>query len=73
MYHLSKNCVGIDKSSTTSCHAQGETIIEKTNKTIEEALSEFVRENHNDWVKYVSIFVKVYISSIFAVTKYSPY
>ena len=45
-------------------------IIERTKRTIEEALSKYLVENHNDWAKYLMM---AYRSSIQAVTKYSPY
>ena len=47
--------LGIDKTSITFCQFQGNAIIERTNRTIEEALSNYVVENHNDWDKYLQI------------------
>ena len=44
--------LGIDRTSTTSYHPQGNAMIERSDKTIEEALSINVGENHNDWAKY---------------------
>ena len=40
----------------------------RTEKTIEEALSKYGGENHNDWAKYLQTVFIAYRSSIHAVT-----
>ena len=65
--------MGIDRASIKSYHPQGNSMIERTNRTIEKTLSYFVGENHTDWVKYLQTVMNAYRSSIHAVTKYSLY
>ena len=48
-------------------------MIERTNKTIEEAWFIYAGENHKDWAKYLQTVTMAYRYSIPVVTKYSPY
>ena len=45
--------LGIDCTSTTAYHPQGNTMIERTNQQIEESLAKYVGEHHNAWSKYI--------------------
>ena len=65
--------MGVDRTSTTSYRPQGNSMIERTNRTIEKTLSKFVGENHTDWAKYLQTVMMAYRSSIHAVTKYNLY
>ena len=65
--------LGIDRTSTTAYHPQGNAMIERTNKTIEESLAKYVGEHHNTWSKYLQLIMTAYRSSVHTVTKYSPY
>ena len=65
--------LGIDRTSTTAYHTQGNAMIEQTNRTIEESLAKYVGEHYNTWSKYLQLIVMAYRSSVHTVTKYSPY
>ena len=76
MSNLFKNMckeLGIDRTSTTAYHPQGNAMIERTNKTTtEESLAKYV-DQHNTWSKYLQLIMMAYRSSVHTVTKYSPY
>ena len=65
--------LGIDRTSTTAYHPQGNAVIEQTNPTIEESLAKYVGEHHNCWSEYLHLIMMAYRSSVHTETKYSPY
>ena len=76
MSNLFKNMckeLGINRTSTTAYHLQGNAMIERTNRTIEESLAKYVGEHHNTWSDYLPLVMMAYRSSIHSVTKYSPF
>ena len=76
MSNLFKNMckeLGINRTSTTAYHPQGNAMIEPTNRTIEESLAKYACEHHNTWSDYLPLVMMAYRSSIHSVTKYSPF
>ena len=76
MSNLFKNLckeLGIARTSTTSFHPQGNAIIERTNRTIEDCLAKYVGEHQYEWSNHLQLVMMAYRSSIHAVTKYSPF
>ena len=76
MSNLFKNMckeLGINRTSTTAYHLQGNAMIERTNRTIEESLVKYVDEHPNTWSDYLPLVMMAYRSSIHYVTKYSPF
>ena len=65
--------LGIDRTSTIAYHPQGNAMIERPKRTIEESLAKYVGEHHNTWSKYLQLIMMAYRSSDHTVTKYSPY
>ena len=47
-------------------------MIERTNRTLEESISEYVSEHQHDWKNYLQLVMMAYLSSVHTVTKYSP-
>ena len=64
--------LGIERTSTTSFHPEGNAMIERTNRTIEESLSKYIDDHQSDWNCYLQLVMMAYRSSIHAVTKHSP-
>ena len=62
----------IQRSSTTSNHPQGNAMIERTNRTIEECLSKQIGQYQHAWKKFLPLAMMAYRSSIQSVTKYNP-
>ena len=62
--------MGIDRTSTTSYSPQGNSMIERTNRTFEKTFSKFVGENHTDWAKYLQTVMMAYRSSIHALKSF---
>ena len=76
MSNLFKNMckeLGINRTSTTAYHPQGNPMKERTNRTIEESLAKYLGEHHNTWSDYLPLVMMAYRSSIHFVTKYSPF
>ena len=76
MSNLFKNMckeLGINRTSTTAYHPQGNAKIERSNRKIEESLAKYVGEHHNTWSDYLPLVMMAYRSSIHSVTKYSPF
>ena len=65
--------LGINRTSTTAYHPQGNAMIERTNRKIEESLAKYVAEHHNTWSDYPPLVVMAYRSSLHSLTKYSPF
>ena len=65
--------LGTSRNSTFSFHPQGNAIIERTNRTIEDCLAKYVGEHQYEWSNHLQLVMMAYRSSIHAVTKYSPF
>ena len=65
--------LGINRTSTTAYHPQGNAMIESTNRTIKESFAKYVGEHHKTWSDYLPLVMMAYRSSIHSVTKYSPF
>ena len=58
MSNLFKNMckeLGINRTSTTAYHPQGNLMIERTNRTIKESLAKYVGEHHNNTSDYLPL------------------
>ena len=64
--------LGIQRTSKTSFHPEGNAMIEQTNRTLEESISKNVSEHQHDWKNYLQLVMMAYRSSVHAVTNYSP-
>ena len=64
--------LGIQRTSTTSFHPQGNAKIERTNRTIEECLSKYIGRYQHEWTNFLPLAKMAYRSSIHCVTKFSP-
>ena len=64
--------LGIQRTSTTSYHPQRNTMIERTNQTIEECLSKYIGQYQHEWTNFLPLAMMAYRSSIHSVTRYSP-
>ena len=64
--------LGIQRTSTTSYQPQGNAMIERTNRTIEECLSNYVSQYQHELAKFLPFAMMAYRSSNHSVTKYSP-
>ena len=64
--------LGIERTSTTPFHPEGNAMIERTNRTIEESLLKDIDDHQSDWTYYLQLVMLAYCSSIHAVTKHSP-
>ena len=60
-------------TSTTAYHTPGNSMIERTNHTIEEGLAKYLGEHHNTWSDKLPLVMMAYRSSIYSVTKYSQF
>ena len=67
MSNLFKNMckeLGIDRTSTTAYHPQGNAMIERTNQTIGENSAKNLGEHHNTWSKHLQMIMMAYRSSV---------
>ena len=46
--------LGIQRTSTTSFYPNGNAMIERTNRTLEECISKYVGEHQHDWTNYMT-------------------
>ena len=63
--------LGIQRTSTTSYHPQGNAMIERTNRTIEQCLSKYIGQYQHKWTRFLPLEMRAYRSSIHSVTRYS--
>ena len=63
---------GIQRTSTTSYHPQGNPMIGRTNRTKEECLSKYIGQYQHEWSNSLPLAMMAYRSSIHSVTRYSP-
>ena len=54
--------LGINRTSTTTYHPQGNAMIERTNCTIKESSAKYVGEHHNIWSDYLPLVMMAYRS-----------
>ena len=66
------NELGIQRTSTTSYHPQGNEIVERTNRTIEECLCKYIGQYQQEWTNFLPLVTMAYQSSIHSVTRYNP-
>ena len=64
--------LGVQRTSTTSYHPQGNAMIERTNHTLEECISQYIGQYQHEWNKFLPLAMMAYRSSIYSVTNYSP-
>ena len=73
LMHKIYEMMGVKKSRTTAYHPQGDGLVERQNRTLQEILSNFVSENHHDWDQWVDQAVFAYNTSAHESTGLSPY
>ena len=64
--------MGTQRTSTTSFHPEGNAMVERTKRTLEESIPKYVSEHQHDRKNYLQLVMMAYRSSVHAVTKYSP-
>ena len=64
--------LGVQRTSTTSYHPQGNAMIERTNRTIEECLSKYIGQYQHEWTNFLLLAMMAHRSSIHCVTRYCP-
>ena len=65
--------MGVKKSHTTVYHPQGDGLVERQNRTLQEILSNVVSENHHDWDQWIDQAAFAYNTSAHKSTGLSPY
>ena len=73
LMHEIYNMMGVKKSRTTAYHPQGDGLVERQNRTLQEIISNFVSEHHNNWDLWLDQAVFAYNTSIHESTGLSPY
>ena len=64
--------LAIQRTSTTSSHPQGNAMIERTNRTIEECLSQYKGQYKHEWTKFLPLAIIAHRSSVHSVTENNP-
>ena len=64
--------LGIQRTSTTLYHPQGNAMIERTNRTVEKCFSKYIGQYQHEWTNFLPLAMMAYRSSIHSVTRYSP-
>jgi hypothetical protein len=64
--------LGIRKTRTTSHHPQSDGMVERYNRTLEEMLSKFVKDNQKDWDLFLPLLTMAYRATPQESTKFSP-
>ena len=65
--------MGIHKSRTTAYHPQGDGLVERQNRTLQDILSSFVSQQKDDWELWIDIAVDAYNTSPQESTGFSPF
>ena len=65
--------MGIHKSRTTAYHPQGDGLVERQNRTLQDILSSFVSQHEDDWDLWIDISVYAYNTSPQKSTGFSPF
>ena len=71
--HEIYNIMGVKKSRTTAYHPQGDGLVERQNRTLQDILSNFVSDHSGDWDQWLDQAVFAYNTSIHESTGFSPY
>ena len=71
--HEVYSLMGIKKTRTTAYHPQGDGLVERQNRTLQEILDNFVSEHSNDWDQWLDQAVFAYNTSVHESTGFSPY
>lgn len=64
--------LGMKKTRTTPYHPQGDGLVERLNRTIEDMLSKVISKNQKDWEEYLPLVMYAYRSSVQESTGESP-
>ena len=73
LIHEVCNIMGIHKSRTTAYHPQGDGLVERQNRTLQDILSSFVSQQKDDWDLWIDIAVYAYNTSPQESTGVSPF
>ena len=73
LMHEIYDMMGIKKSRTTAYHPQGDGLVERQNRTLQQILSHFVADSPNDWDQWLDQAVFAYNTSVHESTGFSPY
>ena len=73
LIHEVCDIMGIHKSRTTAYHPQGDGLVERQNRTLQDILSSFVSEHKDDWDLWIDIAVYAYNTSPQESTGFSPF
>eukprot|EP00794_Sanderia_malayensis_P015652 gene15652-biopygen13346 len=73
LMHEIYDILGIKKSQTTAYHPQGDGLVERQNRTLQEIISSFVSEHTVDWDLWIDQAVFAYNTSTQESTGLSPY
>ena len=64
--------LGIDKTLTTAFYSASNGLVERVQRTIEEMLSRYIKENQRDWDEILPFMLMAYRSSKQEATKNTP-
>ena len=65
--------MGIHKSCITVYHSQGDGLVERKNRTLQDIISSFVSQHRDDWDLWIDIAVYAYNTSPQESTGFSPF
>ena len=71
--HAIYNMMGVKQSRTAAYHPQGDGLVERQNRTLQEIISNFASEHHNNWGLWLDQAVFAYNTSIHESMGLSPY
>ena len=71
--HEVYNIMGVKKTRTTAYHPQGDGLVERQNRTLQEIIANFVSIHGNDWDQWLDQAVFAYNTSVHESTGMSPY
>ena len=64
--------LNIEKMRTSPYHPQCDGLVERFNRTLEDMLAKYVRDNHSEWDLYLSYVMMAYRSAVQETTGFSP-
>jgi len=70
--HEVYNIMGVKKTRTTAYHPQGDGLVERQNRTLQEIIANFVSINGNDWDQWLNQAAFAYNTSVHESTGMSP-
>ena len=65
--------MGVEKSSTTAFHPQGDSRCERVNRTVLGMLSKYLSDNHAEWDKHLPLLMLGYRAQVHRSVGYSPF